>query len=241
MEINPEQERQRLTERYAEMPLEKLQKIAADWGELTEIARNTIEAEIRRRGSSVPDSVKTTKPPVVAQPEPVVEIPAPEEPEEDEPPVAMEPDNSSGAKLVLVRSFRDLPEALLAKGSLDSAGIETFLADDNIVRMDWFWSNVIGGVKLMVSPEDFDEATAILDQPIPENIEVEGVGEYQQPRCPKCSSFDIAYEKLNEAIAYGSAGFLMLPLPVHNSGWSCHACGNKWDAPADEAPAAEQQ
>ncbi len=161
MEINPEQERQRLTERYTGMPLEKLQKIAADWHELTEIARETLEAEIQRRGSSIPDSVKTPKSPVVSQP--VVETPIPEEPEEDEEPsIAIEPDNSSGAKLIMVRSYRDLPEALLAKGSLESAGIKSFLADDNIVRMDWFWSNLIGGVKLLVSPEDFDEATAML-------------------------------------------------------------------------------
>src|SRR5690349_11031350 len=102
MGINPEQERQRLAERYAEMPLEKLQKIAVDWDELTKIARDTLEAEIQRRGSSIPDAVKTPKPAVV--PAPIVEIPVPEEPEEDdEPSVAIEPDNSSGVKLVMVR------------------------------------------------------------------------------------------------------------------------------------------
>src|ERR1051326_3218410 len=237
MVIDPGQERQRLTERYAEMPLEKLEKIAADWDELTEIARETLEAEIQKRGSSVPDSVKV-KP---APPQPVVEIPIPEEPEEDEegPSAAIEPDNSSGTKLVMVRSFRDLPEALLAKGSLDSAGIEAFLADDNIVRMDWFWSNLIGGVKLMVSPEDFDEATAILDQPIPETIETPE-GEYDQPHCPQCGSLDVSFEELNKPIAYGGA-FISLPLPVHNQGWKCHTCEHQWDAPAEEVPPASQR
>src|SRR6202020_2478284 len=38
-------------------------------------------------------------------------------------------------ELVTVRKFRDLPEALLAKGSLESAGIECFLADENLVRL----------------------------------------------------------------------------------------------------------
>ncbi|HSS98956.1 MAG TPA: hypothetical protein VLK33_18100 [Terriglobales bacterium] len=234
MDINPEQERQRLTQRYAEMPLDKLHKIAADWDELTGIAREILEAEIQRRGTSIPDSVKT-KP---APPPPVVEIPVPEEPEEDneEPYVGAEPDNSSGVKLVMVQSFRDLPEALLAKGSLDSAGIESFLADENIVRMDWFWSNLIGGVKLMVSPEDFNEAKAILDQPIPEKFDAPE-GEYLQPHCPQCGSLDVSYEELNKSIAYTSA-YVHLPLPVHNQGWKCHTCEHQWDAPAEEMPPA---
>jgi hypothetical protein len=237
MEINPERERQRLTERYAEMPLDKLQKIAADWHELTEIARETLDAEIRRRGSSIPDSVKTAKSPIV--PQPVVETPILEEPEEDEePPIAIEPDNSSGAKLVMVRSFRDLPEALLAKGSLESAGIQSFLADDNIVRMDWFWSNLIGGVKLMVSPEEFGEATAILDQPIPEKFEA-SEGEYQQPYCPQCGSLDVSFEELNKPIAFASA-YISVPLPVHNRGWKCHTCEHQWDTPAEDVSSTNQ-
>src|SRR5258708_10220527 len=51
-------------------------------------------------------------------------------------------------KLVTIRQFRDLPEALLAKGSLESAGIECFLADENLVRLDWFISNFICGSKI---------------------------------------------------------------------------------------------
>jgi hypothetical protein len=81
---------------------------------------------------------------------------------------------------------QNLPEALLAKGILDSSGIECFLTDDNMVRMDWFISNLLGGVKLLVNREDVEAATAILDEPTPELLDVEGVGEYQQPRCPEC-------------------------------------------------------
>ena len=57
-----------------------------------------------------------------------------------------------------------LPEALLAKSILDSAGIESFLGDQNIIRMDWFLSNALGGVKLRVREEDVDVATAMLKQ-----------------------------------------------------------------------------
>ena len=227
MEINPQQERERLTERYAAMPLDKLQNIAADWHELTEIARATLEAEIQRRGSSIPDSMKTPK---LVTPPSEVKISIPEE--TDDPPNDIAPYISSGVKLVMVRRYRDLPEALLAQGSLGSAGIKSFLADDNMVRMDWFWSNLIGGVKLMVSPEEASDAIAILDQPIPEKFEA-SEGEYQQPHCPQCDSLDVSFEQLNKSIAFASA-CILAPLPVHNRGWTCHACEHHWDGPAEE-------
>jgi hypothetical protein len=76
--------------------------------------------------------------------------------------------------LVLLRSFRDLPEALLAKGKLESAGVPCFLADDNMVRMDWFISNLLGGVKILVDPENFSEASRLLNEPPPQEWDVEG-------------------------------------------------------------------
>ncbi len=44
------------------------------------------------------------------------------------------------------KTFRELSEAMLAKGMLNSAGIECFLVDDNTGRMLGFISNVIGGM-----------------------------------------------------------------------------------------------
>jgi hypothetical protein len=73
--------------------------------------------------------------------------------------------------LVMLRRFRDIPEALLAKGRLESFGIDCFLADENMVRMDWFLSNLLGGVKLLVDAENFTEAAKILNESVPEHID----------------------------------------------------------------------
>jgi hypothetical protein len=81
----------------------------------------------------------------------------------------------------------------LAKGSLKSAGIDSFLADDNVVRLDWFWSNLMGWIKVRVDVENAEAAEEILDQPIPERLEVTGIGQYRQPRCPKCGSLDVNF------------------------------------------------
>jgi hypothetical protein len=129
--------------------------------------------------------------------------------------------------MLTIRQFRDLPEALLAKGSLESAGIEAVLTDDNIVRLDWFWSNLMGGIKLKVSPEEVEAANEILDQPIPEGFDVTGVGEYQQPHCPKCQSLDVKFQEVSPA-AYVSA-YLNVPIPFHCRAWRCHACDTEWE------------
>lgn len=129
--------------------------------------------------------------------------------------------------MIAVATFRDLPEALLAKGSLESSGIECVLVDDNIVRMDWFISNFVGGVKLLAKAEDAAAATEILGQPIPEEFSVEGVGHYRQPPCPRCQSLDTNFQEIYKPIAYSSA-WLNLPIPVQREAWKCHACGNEW-------------
>lgn len=62
--------------------------------------------------------------------------------------------SANPAALVTIQHFRDIPEALLAKGKLESAGIECLLADGNLVRMDWLLSNAIGGIRLQVQKQD---------------------------------------------------------------------------------------
>src|SRR5579864_7176152 len=131
-------------------------------------------------------------------------------------------------ELVTIRQFRDLPEALLAKGCLESVGIECFLGDENLVRLDWFISNFIGGIKLKVKPADAENAQKILDEPILEGLYVQGVGLYEQPRCPKCQSLDVNFQPLDRPIAYVSA-FLRVPLPVQRPGWHCRSCDAEWE------------
>ena len=147
-----------------------------------------------------------------------------------------EPDSPPGTNmlrernLLMLKRFRDLPEAMLAKGKLASEGVESYLADDNTVRMDWLWSNLLGGVKLLVNPEDAEAATRILAEPIPEEEEIdfEGAAEYQQPRCPNCQSLDINFEELYKPIAYGSL-FVNFPIPLRRTGWICQTCRHTWE------------
>jgi hypothetical protein len=119
---------------------------------------------------------------------------------------------------------------------LDSAAIECFLADENTIRMDWFWSNFLGGIKVCVRKVDADAASTLLDQGIPEKFNVEGVGEYQQPRCPKCQSVRASFQGLNRPVDYARALFGG-SLPLHRSLWECHSCGHQWPESSEKPPA----
>jgi hypothetical protein len=66
------------------------------------------------------------------------------------------------SKPVVLRQYRDITAAMVDKTTLDAAGIECYLYDDNLVRLDWFISNAIGGVKLVVAENTAEEAAKIL-------------------------------------------------------------------------------
>ncbi len=174
----PVQERARMAGVYSAMSDEELSEIAKSGDELSTIAHEAFLAEIAKRGLEI-------------------EIfPPPGE------------DVFEFNETVTLRQFRDLPEALLAKGSLESAGIQAYLIDDNMIRMDWFISNLLGGIKLKVHPEDAEAAQEILNQPIPTMLDVEGAGVFEQPKCPACQSLDLTY--------------------LEKRGWICSTCGNEW-------------
>ena len=130
-------------------------------------------------------------------------------------------------QFVILRRYRDLPEAVVVKSILDFDSIECFLTDENLIRMDWFWSGLLGGVKLWVRQQDVEEAQKLIEQSPPEGFNVEGVGEFQQPRCPKCYSVEISFKELVKPVAFISA-YLGLPIPLKRRGWKCHSCGHSW-------------
>ena len=216
--IDPERERQRLTEFYSGQMDGELEKVAAVAYDLTDLAREVLRAELTKRGLNVELVEQRPVPPALPGDPPPEPEPLPSE--------VAAAEEVELRNMVVIRRFRDLPEALLAKGSLHSAGIACELVDDNIVRMDWLWSNSMGGVKLVVAAEDAAAAEEILSQPIPEEIDVPGIGEYQQPHCPKCNSLDVNFQEPDPA-AYVS--LWLVPIPFHRRAWRCHACHAEWE------------
>jgi hypothetical protein len=202
-----ERERWRLAQLYGAMADGEIEQLADDAGSLSATARRALQFEIAKRGLEL-------------DLEPRGDVPAAE-------PVF--------SKLVTIRQFRDVPYAYLAKGLLDSAGIEAFLFDENIVRMDWLISNFVGGVKLRVREEDAAEALQLLDAGKPDHGDAEVSAEPLPPpeRCPNCRSTDVAHQPLMKRLAYLSV-LLGFPMPVKHVGWKCGFCGHVWGDEGDE-------
>jgi len=207
---SPDSERERLAEWYAAMSEEELAQLAADASSLTELARETLRAVLSRRGLDIPL---------------VEKIPE---------------DDAETFEIVAIRRYRDIPAALLAKSVLDSAGIENFLTDVNTVRMDWLWSNALGGVRLFVKDCDASGAEELLNQSFQDSFEVEGQERFTQPRCPVCQSFDVSYKGLHKRIAYASI-ILHVPIPLSRLGWRCASCGHMWEDPDDTPTQAKDE
>ena len=205
--LEQQRERQRLTATYAAMTDGELQRLAQNADSLTDLAWEALEDELDRRDLKYPDDATDC---TTSEHRQELEL----------------------QQLVTIRQFRDLPEALLAKGCLESVGIECFLGDENLVRLDWFISNFIGGIKLKVKSADAENAQKILDEPILEGLYVQGVGLYEQPRCPNCRSLDVNFQPLDRPIAYMSA-FLRMPLPVQRPAWHCRSCDAEWEDATD--------
>ena len=69
--------------------------------------------------------------------------------------------------LILVATFHNQMEFLLARTRLESAGIECFVRDENMLRIGGWHSHILGGIKLEVAESDAQDALAILHDTAP--------------------------------------------------------------------------
>ncbi|HEU5351362.1 MAG TPA: DUF2007 domain-containing protein [Terracidiphilus sp.] len=197
-----------LAAQYAQMSELELMELARSYDGLVSTAQAALRAEFARRG---------LEPPLVEEPE------EPEEPE--------------FRRLVTVRRYRDLTEAFLGRSLLESAGVAAWVADENLVRMNWFYSNLVGGLRLQVDERDEADAREILDGEIPETIPY-GEGEaYVQPTCPKCGSAEIALGDGREGGRSLVALYVLaIPVPPRKAAWHCEACGAQWIDEENDEP-----
>jgi hypothetical protein len=85
--------------------------------------------------------------------------------------------------LTIARSFSYSCEAELARSALEAAGIEASIRNGNVVRLDWFLSNAVGGVCVMVPRDELDRAREILAS---EADVGEELPQRETVGCPRC-------------------------------------------------------
>jgi predicted RNA-binding Zn-ribbon protein involved in translation (DUF1610 family) len=170
-----------------------------------------------------------------------------------------------GAVVVLAR-YATVAQAELARSALDAAGIDAAIGDEELVTMNWLYSNAVGGVKLLVAEEDAERAAEVLSS----EADVEsgghaaavesdgesggmaaalqkcpGCGGTEYTRIPKLRLFLFATILLwglgvaidQRELAAGAIGVAALILLVTPSA-TCNACGERFRAAAEPKPEA---
>ena len=124
--------------------------------------------------------------------------------------------------MITIARFSKPEEAHLLRLRLEAGGVPAYIQDENMVQMDWLYSNAIGGVRVQISEEDIDSARAILDEPpIPETP-----GDL--PACPKCASHETEIDELPRRIAFLS---LLIPFLFSRRRLRCSSCRHTWHPP----------
>ena len=146
-----------------------------------------------------------------------------------EPPLVEEPDEPEFRRLVTVRRYRDLTEPFVGRSLLESAGIPAWIADEHLVRMSWFLSNSVGGMRLQVDERDEATALEILEGDVPPTIEFGEEQAYLQPTCPRCGSAEITLgDGTERGRSLVALYVLSIPVPPREAAWHCEACGAQW-------------
>jgi len=171
--LDPVEESLRLRELYARLTEEELQAAADEAYELTDIAKQTVQAEILARGLHI--RLKEAPP-----------TPGFNETNDFDP---------SDLDLVVVQRVWDLAEARQAKRILEDARIPSYFGPDNLENADDLTSSFENGIDLKVRDVDNQFALQTLSRSLPP--EATPGGENYVAVCPKCHSDEIVFQDLD--------------------------------------------
>lgn len=128
---------------------------------------------------------------------------------------------------VTVASFRDLAEAEMARVTVDAEGIRCYLADAEVIRLDWTLSMALGGIKLRVPAADRERALERLHRTSTAQ-ELRLVGDdTSEESCPACGGTAVTVEERGRRFSL-VATLLGLPLLFRATATRCGACGHRW-------------
>jgi DNA-directed RNA polymerase subunit RPC12/RpoP len=138
-----------------------------------------------------------------------------------------------GWKIVYVSTLPQ--EIYLAQGFLESEGIPTILKDELTVQVHNFYSNAIGGVKLLVPEAEVARAGELLSDAgyivVREDHfaqHLETVRTADRCHCPYCGSVEIGKRKEPDWAMLLVYVLLSVLFPIFRSEYHCFDCGRRW-------------
>lgn len=205
--IDRAEEWRRLKELYREKADEELAVVAAEGYQLTDLARQALEAEIASRHLSIA---------IVSEP-----------PEDFIEPEPMGDDNFDpiGLDLVPLGVYWEREAIAERKNILDAAGIPSYIGEGAAERVDDFHGSFERGIELLVRGVDLQhafQACAYHAQQKENQTATPEDDNYIPPKCPKCGSEDIVFEGRDPNLTSDNSA-------DSKFNWSCDACGHEWE------------
>lgn len=212
MQLDPMEHWRQLTRHYADMSDGELIALAQDFQNLTEVARQALRDEMRKRNLSDPLSVASTPPGL------------PDMQQDSFDATNSERGGDRPGDLVwkeVLYRCSDSETASQISEVLRRAGIESWTDMPNE------YAHIVDAgmqprYRVLVSSDRLEEARAILARPIPADIIAESKAEeldYEPPVCPACGAPDPILDRVEPSTNF----------------WKCDVCGGQWTETAEPA------
>ena len=130
--------------------------------------------------------------------------------------------------LVVAGAFTSVHEAYLAQSMLEAAGIEARVADDHTVSMNWTYSNALGGVKVLVPEDRWQDARLLLSSDAHDLVEPTSPdlsSDEGADQCGRCGGHDWESRLPGRGVAIASWFLVGFPLGVPLRRRYCRQCG----------------
>lgn len=223
MHTDPMAEWQRITAVYRGMYDDELINLVADSGDLTDIARQVLEAELKRRGlgdvanpglcQTLPEPMRERRAALLGNQGGASQIVLDHRANYDRHSGTIE-----YTWKTLLCECDTLEQAQQLTGRLKLAGIDSWIDDPNL--MSRFKSFEIPLPRVLVAADQLEQARAVAADPIaieaPEGPAATLPADFVMPVCSRCGAKDPALEGVN---------------PFNS--WRCEACGNQWTESED--------
>ena len=204
------EEWRRLSEHYAQMLDGELLRLANEYSDLTEVARQVLRDEMLKRGLGDP-----LKPQELQQTPGRFHFERGIELDGDEDAPADDDEGKAGIEYTwktLLCECENREQAWQIEAVLGLAGIESWVVDPT----RYFTTPALDltNYRIEVAADQLDEARKIIAQPIPQEIIEESqtkVPEYENPKCPGCGDTEPTLLETDPA-----------------NRWGCEVCGREW-------------
>jgi DNA-directed RNA polymerase subunit M/transcription elongation factor TFIIS len=196
------QEWRRLQELYAEMSEDELEMVAQDAYDLTDVAKQALQAEVSRRHLDIKLQLHS---PASVEAEP-----------QGYPPGF----NPADLDLIGFSHVDTMDRARQVKECLDAAGIPSYFGPELVDDLRLLHSPFEGEVEVKIRETDKQRAIAELRRCAPPSQDDTEETPDFSGHCPKCHSTEIVFQGLDDPAGESESG--------SRYNWSCDACGYQW-------------